>query len=222
MRACASRLESHIEWSLLLNAQAGLLTCRHFTMSRCILHRTGLGSYTTDKCVLARVLVSQNTHYHPAARIRLPPATGPIQGPSKGPSPQLETALPLFSDSIMSAMLPLPIVRGTTPDRPMKRRKASRDPILLLSAGPDSEPSEESFAVNVQIPSAVNLIDRGAEQRTKGKTTYRGQKRCSAGTMVVEFSHDERYARRKCGGTQRSISISINNGEGGRKRRSLE
>ena len=80
--------------------------------------------------------ISQNTHLHPAASVKKPPATGPTQGPRSGPSAQTDIALPRFSMGMMSAMLPLPMVIGTAPARPIRNRKASIMPMLLLRAVP--------------------------------------------------------------------------------------
>lgn len=43
-------------------------------------------------------------------------------------------ALPLWLDGIMSTMLPLPIVKTATPEKPAKKRNAISMPIFVASA----------------------------------------------------------------------------------------
>lgn len=57
-----------------------------------------------------------------------------MQGPSRGPRAQAAMALPRISTGIMSAMLPLPMVMGTEPATPMRKRKAIIMPMPLLRA----------------------------------------------------------------------------------------
>jgi hypothetical protein len=57
-----------------------------------------------------------------------------MQGPSRGPNAQAAMARPRISIGIMSAMLPLPMVMGMQPARPMRKRNAIIMPMLLLKA----------------------------------------------------------------------------------------
>jgi hypothetical protein len=96
---------------------------------------------------LTHMVISQYTHRQPAAVMRYPPATGPMQGPRSGPMAQAAIALPRFSTGIISAMLPLPMVIGTDPDRPMRKRKAMSIPMESESAAPTEKMANKTFPV---------------------------------------------------------------------------
>lgn len=59
-----------------------------------------------------------------------------MQGPRSGPRAQAAMARPLISTGMTSAMLPLPMVMGTEPTKPMRKRKAMSMPMLLERAAP--------------------------------------------------------------------------------------
>lgn len=78
--------------------------------------------------------ITQNTHLHPLAWVKNPPATGPTTGPSKGPIAQIAIDLPRFSCTIISAIVPPPIVNGADPTHPSRKRNPINMPRLLLTA----------------------------------------------------------------------------------------
>jgi hypothetical protein len=56
--------------------------------------------------------IIQNTHLHPFVEERKAPVTGPIIGPNKVPSVNMDIAKPRSSCRIISAMMPPPFVKG--------------------------------------------------------------------------------------------------------------
>lgn len=81
-----------------------------------------------------RIVRSQNTHLHPIAWTRNPPATGPTTGPNNGPAVHIAMALPLRAVGIVSAMVPAPIVKHVTPKQPDNSLNAINMPMLSATA----------------------------------------------------------------------------------------
>lgn len=71
---------------------------------------------------LTTIEMTQNTHLHPSISVTYPPIIGPTIGPRMVPTDQIDTALPLFSRGMRSAMVPEPIVMVATPANPDRKR----------------------------------------------------------------------------------------------------
>ena len=65
---------------------------------------------------------TQNSHLHPFASARKPPAMGPTTGPRMGPIDHNDMYRALLSRGIKSAIVPLPMVVGATPTKPARNR----------------------------------------------------------------------------------------------------
>ena len=88
----------------------------------------------SSRAELTAIVITQNTHLHPFASHKNPPATGPITGPIKGPIAQIDIAFPLLSCRTISAIVPPPIVKGAEPTHPSRKRKASSMFMSVLTA----------------------------------------------------------------------------------------
>ncbi|GKT72671.1 hypothetical protein ColTof4_05094 [Colletotrichum tofieldiae] len=67
--------------------------------------------------------ITQNIHLQPILSVREPPMTGPTMGPRIVPTDQTDTALPLSSRGIRSAIVPEPMVIVATPAKPDRKRE---------------------------------------------------------------------------------------------------
>jgi hypothetical protein len=74
------------------------------------------------------------THLQPTVMVTKPPIIGPSIGPIKGAVAKMDEAKPRRESGKRSAITPPAFVRGDAPKVPDRKRKTSRDAMLLQPA----------------------------------------------------------------------------------------